>query len=282
MKTCPKCGLKTSNDKAKFCKHCGSPMPDAKPSSVQPIFEPIEDEAIHSAPAPKATVEPKQADPEPIPVPNPSGYNPYAREPLDSDNYDEATQLGRIDVSGPRIQPSFDSMPPTQVVPAKKKSKTGVIVVVTIITLVVILAVSLFFLNGNGANQAVSTADSVSVVAEPDQTAIDLLNETIRVVNRGLPREVENGFSMVELKLYDDYLVYNFSGTDAAVMDMESKKDTFRNENLVNAKSSNAEARNFYEVCVNAGRGIAFHFVGDHGAKCAIVITRDELKDALR
>lgn len=40
MRTCPKCGFKIENDRAKFCKKCGSPLPT--------IISVVDNESIHT------------------------------------------------------------------------------------------------------------------------------------------------------------------------------------------------------------------------------------------
>lgn len=270
MRRCPKCNAEITNDKAKYCKKCGTKLPPFEPQTNE------ENEDITRLVHEGIPLTGKQEAP---------GSNTG----------------GGMEVNPP-TGPN-----PEPVVPTGEKPESNSIVILWAAILFIVLFVGglLLFkttghvesLDADNDTAYVDTTDVDTCVVDPadlDSCAVDtcavafvddveeispeeenltLLKEGIAEANSEFPMTAEEGIVVKKCYLDGDYVMYNYE-CDEDVLDMdlmEQNKYEVKQNIKRNLKNADADAVMFKQLCLKANKGLGYKFIGDRTGKTVFI-----------
>lgn len=258
MRRCPKCNAEITNDKAKYCKRCGTKLPPFEPQTNE------KDEDVTKLVHEGIPLTGKQEAP---------GSNTG----------------GGMEVNPP-TGPN-----PEPVVPTGEKPESNSIVILWAAILFIVFFVGglLLFktaghedsLEADNDTAYVDTTDidscadgSVSYVDEveeisPEEENLTLLKEGIAEANSEFPMTAEEGIVVKKCYLDGDYVMYNYE-CDEDVLDMdlmEQNKYEVKQNIKRNLKNADADAVMFKQLCLKANKGLGYKFIGDRTGKTVFI-----------
>lgn len=270
MRKCSKCNAEITNDKAKYCKKCGTKLPPFEPQTNEKdedvtklVHEGIPLTGTQEAPDSNTgggmEVNPPTG-PNPVPV-GPTGEKPESNstvilwtailfivlyvgglllfkttghvESLDADN--DTAYVDTTDVDTCVVDPAdLDSC-----------------------------AVD---------TCAVAFVDDVEEIS-PEEENLTLLKEGIAEANSEFPMTAEEGIVVKKCYLDGDYVMYNYE-CDEDVLDMdlmEQNKYEVKQNIKKNLKNADADAVMFKQLCLKANKGLGYKFIGDRTGKTVFI-----------
>lgn len=278
MRKCPKCNAEITNDKAKYCKKCGTKLPPFEPQTNE------KDEDV------------TRLVHEGIPL--------TGKQELPGSNTG-----GGMEVNPP-TGPNPEPVVPTG---EKPEPNTTVILWAAILFIVLFVGGLLLFkttghvesLDADNDTAYVDTTDVDTCVVDPadlDSCAVDtcavafvddveeispeeenltLLKEGIAEANSEFPMTSEKGIVVKKCYLDGDYVMYNYE-CDEDVLDMdlmEQNKYEVKQNIKKNLKKADADAVMFKQLCLKANKGFGYKFIGDRTGKTVFIrITCQELE----
>lgn len=278
MRKCPKCNAEITNDKAKYCKKCGTKLPPFEPQTNE------KDEDV------------TRLVHEGIPL--------TGKQELPGSNTG-----GGMEVNPP-TGPNPEPVVPTG---EKPEPNTTVILWAAILFIVLFVGGLLLFktighvesLDADNDTAYVDTTDVDTCVVDPadlDSCAVDtcavafvddveeispeeenltLLKEGIAEANSEFPMTAEEGIVVKKCYLDGDYVMYNYE-CDEDVLDMdlmEQNKYEVKQNIKKNLKNADADAVMFKQLCLKANKGFGYKFIGDRTGKTVFIrITCQELE----
>ena len=110
---------------------------------------------------------------------------------------------------------------------------------------------------------------------------MELLNGQIAVTNLQMPMKVGEGLTIDKVYVDGNYVVYNCI-TDESLYPIDALNDARAEMKKDIAQVSDPSIVSFMKICVEAGKGIAYQYVGNiTGKKCFIGYSVFELRSAL-
>lgn len=276
MRRCPKCNAEITNDKAKYCKKCGTKLPPFEPQTNE------ENEDVTRLVHEGIPLTGKQEAP---------GSNTG----------------GGMEVNPP-TGPNPESVVPT----GEKPESNSIVILWAAILFIVFFVGGLLLFKTAGHEESleadndtayvdttcvdtcvVDTTDidscadgSVSYVDEveeisPEEENLTLLKEGIAEANSEFPMTAEEGIVVKKCYLDGDYVMYNYE-CDEDVLDMdlmEQNKYEVKQNIKKNLKNADADAVMFKQLCLKANKGFGYKFIGDRTGKTVFIrITCQELE----
>lgn len=270
MRKCSKCNAEITNDKAKYCKKCGTKLPPFEPQTNEKDEDVTK--LVHEG----------------IPLTG-------TQEAPDSNTG------GGMEVNPP-TGPNPVPVGPTG---EKPESNSTVILWAAILFIVLFVGGLLLFkttghvesLDADNDTAYVDTTDVDTCVVDPadlDSCAVDtcavafvddveeispeeenltLLKEGIAEANSEFPMTAEEGIVVKKCYLDGDYVMYNYE-CDEDVLDMdlmEQNKYEVKQNIKKNLKNADADAVMFKQLCLKANKGLGYKFIGDRTGKTVFI-----------
>lgn len=262
MRKCPKCNTEITNDKAKYCKKCGTKLPPFEPQTNEKdedvtrlVHEGIPLTGTQEAPG-SNTGGGMEVNP-------PTGPN---SDPLDhTDEYLVSKVVAAVFfffvllVGGLLLyrtaghEESLEGDTDTAYVDTTDVD-TCVVDTTDIDTC------------------AVAFVDDVEEIS-PEEENLTLLKEGIAEANSEFPMTAEEGIVVKKCYLDGDYVMYNYE-CDEDVLDMdlmEQNKYEVKQNIKKNLKSADADAVMFKQLCLKANKGLGYKFIGDRTGKTVFI-----------
>lgn len=258
MRRCPKCNAEITNDKAKYCKRCGTKLPPFEPQTNE------KDEDVTKL--------------------------VHEGIPLTGKQEAPGSNIGGGMEVNPPTGPNPEPVVPTG---EKPESNSTVILWAAILFIVFFVGGLLLFktaghedsLEADNDSAYVDTTDidscadgSVSYVDEveeisPEEENLTLLKEGIAEANSEFPMTAEEGIVVKKCYLDGDYVMYNYE-CDEDVLDMdlmEQNKYEVKQNIKRNLKNADADAVMFKQLCLKANKGLGYKFIGDRTGKTVFI-----------
>lgn len=278
MRKCPKCNAEITNDKAKYCKKCGTKLPPFEPQTNEKeedvtrlVHEGIPLTGTQEAPGSNTgggmEVNPPTG-PNPVPV-GPTGEKPETNSTV---ILWAAILFIVLFVGGLLL---FKTTGHVESLDAD--NDTAYVDTTNVDTCVVDPA--------NIDSCAVDTCavafvDDVEEIS-PEEENLTLLKEGIAEANSEFPMTAEEGIVVKKCYLDGDYVMYNYE-CDEDVLDMdlmEQNKYEVKQNIKKNLKNADADAVMFKQLCLKANKGFGYKFIGDRTGKTVFIrITCQELE----
>lgn len=270
MRRCPKCNAEITNDKAKYCKKCGTKLPPFEPQTNEENEDVTR--LVHEG----------------IPL--------TGKQEAPSSNTGGGMEVNPP--TGPNPEP---------VVPTGEKPESNSIVILWAAILFIVLFVGgllLFKTTGHVESLdadndtayvdttcvdtcvvdpadidtcvvdtcAVAYVDDVEEI-RPEEENLTLLKEGIAEANSEFPMTTEEGIVVKKCYLDGDYVMYNYE-CDENVLDMdlmEQNKYEVKQNIKKNLKNADADAVMFKQLCLKANKGLGYKFIGDRTGKTVFI-----------
>lgn len=260
MRKCPKCNAEITNDKAKYCKKCGTKLPPFEPQTNE------ENEDVTR----------------------------LVHEGIPLTGTQEAP--GSNTGGGMEVNPTTGPNP-VPVGPTGEKPETNSTVILWAAILFIVLFVGgllLFKTTGHVESLdadndtayvdttcvdtcavdtcAVAYVDDVEEIS-PEEENLTLLKEGIAEANSEFPMTTEEGIVVKKCYLDGDYVMYNYE-CDEDVLDMdlmEQNKYEVKQNIKKNLKNADADAVMFKQLCLKANKGLGYKFIGDRTGKTVFI-----------
>lgn len=260
MRKCPKCNAEITNDKAKYCKKCGTKLPPFEPQTNE------KDEDVTK----------------------------LVHEGIPLTGTQEA--LGSNTGGGMEVNPPTGPNP-VPMGPTGEKPETNSTVILWAAILFIVLFVGgllLFKTTGHVESLdadndtayvdttcvdtcavdtcAVAYVDDVEEIS-PEEENLTLLKEGIVEANSEFPMTTEEGIVVKKCYLDGDYVMYNYE-CDEDVLDMdlmEQNKYEVKQNIKKNLKNADADAVMFKQLCLKANKGLGYNFIGDRTGKTVFI-----------
>ena len=265
MRKCPKCNTEITNDKAKYCKKCGTKLPPFEPQTNEEnedvtrlVHEGIPLTGTQEAPGSNTgggmEVNPPTG-PNPVPV-GPTGVKPETNSTV---ILWAAILFIVLFVGGLLL---FKT---TGHVESLDADNDTAYVDTTYVdtTCVDTCAVD---------TCAVAYVDDVEEIS-PEEEHLTLLKEGIAEANSEFPMTTEEGIVVKKCYLDGDYVMYNYE-CDEDVLDMdlmEQNKYEVKQNIKKNLKNADADAVMFKQLCLKANKGLGYKFIGDRTGKTVFI-----------
>lgn len=265
MRKCPKCNTEITNDKAKYCKKCGTKLPPFEPQTNEEnedvtrlVHEGIPLTGTQEAPGSNTgggmEVNPPTG-PNPVPV-GPTGEKPETNSTV---ILWAAILFIVLFVGGLLL---FKT---TGHVESLDADNDTAYVDTTYVdtTCVDTCAVD---------TCAVAYVDDVEEIS-PEEEHLTLLKEGIAEANSEFPMTTEEGIVVKKCYLDGDYVMYNYE-CDEDVLDMdlmEQNKYEVKQNIKKNLKNADADAVMFKQLCLKANKGLGYKFIGDRTGKTVFI-----------
>lgn len=255
MRKCPKCNAEITNDKAKYCKKCGTKLPPFEPQTNEKDEDVTK--LVHEG----------------IPLTG-------TQEAPDSNTG------GGMEVNPP-TGPNPVPVGPTG---EKPESNSTVILWAAILFIVLFVGGLLLFKTTGHVESldadndtayvdttcvdtcAVAFVDEVEEIS-PEEEHLTLLKEGIAEANSEFPMTAEEGIVVKKCYLDGDYVMYNYE-CDEDVLDMdlmEQNKYEVKQNIKKNLKNADADAVMFKQLCLKANKGLGYKFIGDRTGKTVFI-----------
>lgn len=274
MRKCPKCNAEITNDKAKYCKKCGTKLPPFEPQTNE------ENEDVTRLVHEGIPLTGKQEAP---------GSNTG----------------GGMEVNPP-TGPNPEPLAPT----GEKPESNSIVILWAAILFIVFFVGGLLLFKTAGHEDSleadndtayvdttcvdtcvVDTTDidscadgSVSYVDEveeisPEEENLTLLKEGIAEANSEFPMTAEEGIVVKKCYLDGDYVMYNYE-CDEDVLDMDlMEQNKYEVKQNIKKNLKNADAVMFKQLCLKANKGLGYKFIGDRTGKTVFIrLSCQELK----
>lgn len=252
MIKCPKCNAEITNDKAKYCKKCGTKLPPFEPQTNEKdedvtrlVHEGIPLTGTQEAPG-SNTGGGMEVNP-------PTGPNP---DPLDhTDEYLVSKVVAAVFfffvllVGGLLLYRTAGHEESLEA-----DNDTAYVDTTDVDTCVVDTA--------NIDTCAVAFVDEVEEIS-PEEEHLTLLKEGIAEANSEFPMTTEEGIVVKKCYLDGDYVMYNYE-CDEDVLDMdlmEQNKYEVKQNIKKNLKNADADAVMFKQLCLKANKGLGYKFI---------------------
>ena len=260
MRKCPKCNAEITNDKAKYCKKCGTKLPPFEPQTNEKdedvtklLHEGIPLTGTQEAPG-SNTGGGMEVNP-------PTGPNP---DPLDhTDEYLVSKIVAAVFfvllVGGLLLYRTAGYEESLEA-----DNDTAYVDTTDVDTCVVDTA--------NIDTCAVAFVDEVEEIS-PEEEHLTLLKEGIAEANSEFPMTAEEGIVVKKCYLDGDYVMYNYE-CDEDVLDMdlmEQNKYEVKQNIKKNLKNADADAVMFKQLCLKANKGLGYKFIGDRTGKTVFI-----------
>lgn len=262
MIKCPKCNAEITNDKAKYCKKCGTKLPPFEPQTNEKdedvtrlVHEGIPLTGTQEAPG-SNTGGGMEVNP-------PTGPNP---DPLDhTDEYLVSKVVAAVFfffvllVGGLLLYRTAGHEESLEA-----DNDTAYVDTTDVDTCVVDTA--------NIDTCAVAFVDEVEEIS-PEEEHLTLLKEGIAEANSEFPMTAEEGIVVKKCYLDGDYVMYNYE-CDEDVLDMdlmEQNKYEVKQNIKRNLKNADADAVMFKQLCLKANKGLGYKFIGDRTGKTVFI-----------
>lgn len=262
MRRCPKCNAEITNDKAKYCKKCGTKLPPYEPQTNEKdedvtrlVHEGIPLTGTQEAPG-SNTGGGMEVNP-------PTGPNP---DPLDhTDEYLVSKVVAAVFfffvllVGGLLLYRTAGHEESLEA-----DNDTAYVDTTDVDTCVVDTA--------NIDTCAVAFVDEVEEIS-PEEEHLTLLKEGIAEANSEFPMTTEEGIVVKKCYLDGDYVMYNYE-CDEDVLDMdlmEQNKYEVKQNIKKNLKNADADAVMFKQLCLKANKGLGYKFIGDRTGKTVFI-----------
>lgn len=260
MRKCPKCNAEITNDKAKYCKKCGTKLSPFEPQTNE------KDEDVTR----------------------------LVHEGIPLTGTQEAP--GSNTGGGMEVNPPTGPNP-VPVGPTGEKPETNSTVILWAAILFIVLFVGgllLFKTTGHVESLdadndtayvdttcvdtcavdtcAVAYVDDVEEIS-PEEEHLTLLKEGIAEANSEFPMTTEEGIVVKKCYLDGDYVMYNYE-CDEDVLDMdlmEQNKYEVKQNIKKNLKNADADAVMFKQLCLKANKGLGYKFIGDRTGKTVFI-----------
>lgn len=273
MRKCPKCNAEITNDKAKYCKKCGTKLPPYEPQTNEKdedvtklVHEGIPLTGTQEAPGSNTgggmEVNPPTG-PNPVPV-GPTGEKPETNSTVilwAAIFFLVLFVGGLLLIKTTGHVESLDADNDTAYVDTTYVDTTCVDT----------CAVD---------TCAVAYVDDVEEIS-PEEEHLTLLKEGIAEANSEFPMTTEEGIVVKKCYLDGDYVMYNYE-CDEDVLDMdlmEQNKYEVKQNIKKNLKNADADAVMFKQLCLKANKGFGYKFIGDRTGKTVFIrITCQELE----
>lgn len=258
MRKCPKCNAEITNDKAKYCKKCGTKLPPFEPQTNE------KDEDVTR----------------------------LVHEGIPLTGTQEAP--GSNTGGGMEVNPPTGPNPEPVVPTSEKPESNSIVILWAAILFIVFFVGGLLLFKTAGHEESleadndtayVDTTDidscadgSVSYVDEveeisPEEENLTLLKEGIAEANSEFPMTAEEGIVVKKCYLDGGYVMYNYE-CDEDVLDMdlmEQNKYEVKQNIKKNLKSADADAVMFKQLCLKANKGLGYKFIGDRTGKTVFI-----------
>lgn len=270
MRRCPKCNAEITNDKAKYCKRCGTKLPPFEPQTNE------ENEDVTKLVHEGIPLTGKQEAP---------GSNTG----------------GGMEVNPP-TGPNPEPVAPT----GEKPESNSIVILWAAILFIVFFVGGLLLFKTAGHEESLEADNDTAYVdttcvdtcvvdpADLDSCAVDtcavafvddveeispeeenltLLKEGIAEANSEFPMTAEEGIVVKKCYLDGDYVMYNYE-CDEDVLDMdlmEQNKYEVKQNIKKNLKSADADAVMFKQLCLKANKGLGYKFIGDRTVKTVFI-----------
>lgn len=263
MRRCPKCNAEITNDKAKYCKKCGTKLPPFEPQTNE------ENEDVTR----------------------------LVHEGIPLTGKQEAP--GSNTGGGMEVNPPTGPNPEPVVPTGEKPESNSIVILWAAILFIVFFVGGLLLFKTAGHEESleadndtayvdtcvVDTTDidscadgSVSYVDEveqisPEEENLTLLKEGIAEANSEFPMTAEDGIVVKKCYLDGDYVMYNYE-CDEDVLDMdlmEQNKYEVKQNIKRNLKNADADAVMFKQLCLKANKGLGYKFIGDRTGKTVFI-----------
>lgn len=274
MRKCPKCNAEITNDKAKYCKKCGTKLPPFESQTNE------ENEDVTRLVHEGIPLTGKQEAP---------GSNTG----------------GGMEVNPP-TGPNPEPLAPT----GEKPESNSIVILWAAILFIVFFVGGLLLFKTAGHEDSleadndtayvdttcvdtcvVDTTDidscadgSVSYVDEveeisPEEENLTLLKEGIAEANSEFPMTAEEGIVVKKCYLDGDYVMYNYE-CDEDVLDMDlMEQNKYEVKQNIKKNLKNADAVMFKQLCLKANKGLGYKFIGDRTGKTVFIrLSCQELK----
>lgn len=270
MRKCPKCNAEITNDKAKYCKKCGTKLPPFEPQTNEKdedvtklVHEGIPLTGTQEAPDSNTgggmEVNPPTG-PNPVPV-GPTGEKPESNSTV---ILWAAILFIVLFVGGLLL---FKTTGHVESLDAD--NDTAYVDTTCVDTCVVDPA----DLDSCAVDTcAVAFVDEVEEIS-PEEENLTLLKEGIAEANSEFPMTAEEGIVVKKCYLDGDYVMYNYE-CDEDVLDMdlmEQNKYEVKQNIKKNLKSADADAVMFKQLCLKANKGLGYKFIGDRTGKTVFI-----------
>lgn len=274
MRRCPKCNAEITNDKAKYCKRCGTKLPPFEPQTNEEnedvtrlVHEGIPLTGTQEAPG-SNTGGGMESKPQ-------TGPNP---DPLDhTDEYLVSKVVAAVFfflllVGGLLLYRTAGHEESLE-----GDTDTAYVDTTDVDTCVVDPA----DLDSCAVDTcAVAFVDDVEEIS-PEEENLTILKEGIAEANSEFPMTAEEGIVVKKCYLDGDYVMYNYE-CDEDVLDMdlmEQNKYEVKQNIKKNLKNADADAVMFKQLCLKANKGFGYKFIGDRTGKTVFIrITCQELE----
>lgn len=269
MRRCPKCNAEITNDKAKYCKRCGTKLPPFEPQTNEKdedvtklVHEGIPLTGKQEAPGRAILVEEWKLIP-------PTGPNPEPVVPTGEKPESNSTVIlwaailfivffvgGLLLFKTAGHEDSLEADNDTAYVDT------------TCVDTCVVDTTDI----DSCADGSVSYVDEVEEIS-PEEENLTLLKEGIAEANSEFPMTAEEGIVVKKCYLDGDYVMYNYE-CDEDVLDMDlmeqNKYEVMQNIKR-NLKNADADAVMFKQLCLKANKGLGYKFIGDRTGKTVFI-----------
>lgn len=268
MRKCSKCNAEITNDKAKYCKKCGTKLPPFEPQTNEKdedvtklVHEGIPLTGTQEAPDSNTgggmEVNPPTG-PNPVPV-GPTGEKPESYpilEVLVAIFFLVLFVGGLLLIKTAGHEESLEADNDTAYVDT------------TYVDTCVVDTTDI----DSCADGSVSYVDEVEEIS-PEEENLTLLKEGIAEANSEFPMTAEEGIVVEKCYLDGDYVMYNYE-CDEDVLDMdlmEQNKYEVKQNIKRNLKNADADAVMFKQLCLKANKGLGYKFIGDRTGKTVFI-----------
>lgn len=306
MRTCPKCKCVIENDNAKFCRKCGTKLPESVSMKIPPKYEETGDLNANQEADIQSSVEtsvesnsdvatnvlppqiPSSSSNETMPLPKPKNYLAWAI--LTTFLCFPPFGLYAI-ICASRVDSNYRAGNYEESVRQSVKAKKWTIVtaLTAFIVYLIIYFVALFYSmstdintlstkyeDNNSIENAVENVSN-NVTRNPSLT---LLKLAIKEGKSELPTDIGSGMVIKNMTLDDDDMVYEIT-CDEDLIDIEqlnqNKKEVKQN---IKAEllGNDSDINDFVDLCKKAHKNICYKYIGDKTFKeCLVRIKYEEL-----
>lgn len=270
MRKCPKCNTEITNDKAKYCKKCGTKLPPFEPQANEKdedvtrlVHEGIPLTGKQEAPG-SNTGGGMEVNPPTAPNPEPVVHTDEESELNTTVILWAAILFIVLFVGGLLL---FKTTGHVESLDAD--NDTAYVDTTYVDTCVVDPA----DIDSCAVDTcAVAFVDEVEEIS-PEEENLTLLKEGIAEANSEFPMTAEEGIVVKKCYLDGDYVMYNYE-CDEDVLDMdlmEQNKYEVKQNIKKNLKSADADAVMFKQLCLKANKGLGYKFIGDRTGKTVFI-----------
>ena len=116
------------------------------------------------------------------------------------------------------------------------------------------------------------------------QTANKLLLLALKESNKGLPKDIGDGFTLINMTVVGDYVMiyYTYDERNITIAEMKALNNVNKQALLEYQKNADADEKLFLNIVLRAKKGFQYHHYGSRtGESMDTYITCDELRSAV-